>query len=104
MSTHTLIEQAQAHGYIHYGNAWNDRVVKGGHLFTPDCPCDDFHEYAVEKKPGEISFFFDGHKYQTFTECTWECDPGASPFAPIRMRYSNPKSFTRVCYRNVQPW
>lgn len=60
-------EVNHAHGYIHYGNAYNDRVVKGGHLFTPDCPCEDFHEYAIEKKPNEISFFFDGHKYQTLT-------------------------------------
>ena len=61
-------EPQHAHGYIHYGNAFNDRIVKGGHLYTPDFVYEDFHEYAIEKKPGEISFFFDGHKYQTFVE------------------------------------
>jgi beta-glucanase (GH16 family) len=51
-------EPWHAHGYLHYGNAFNDRVVKGGHLYTPDFVYEDFHEYAIEKKPGEISSFF----------------------------------------------
>jgi beta-glucanase (GH16 family) len=61
-------EPSHTHGYLHYGNAFDDRVVKGGHLYNPTPPSEVFHEYAIEKKPGEISFYFDGYKYQTFTD------------------------------------
>jgi beta-glucanase (GH16 family) len=60
-------EPNNAHGYLHYGDAWNDRSIKGGPIRTPDHVGDDFHLYAIEKTPNQISFFFDGHLFQTFT-------------------------------------
>jgi beta-glucanase (GH16 family) len=61
-------EPHNAHGYLHYGDAWNDRALKGGPIRTPDSTSDDFHVYAIEKIPNEIRFFFDGHWFQTYTK------------------------------------
>lgn len=57
----------QAHGYLHYGNAWNDRTVKGGPIRTPDKVGDDFHVYAIEKTPNQIHFFLDNQLFQSYS-------------------------------------
>jgi beta-glucanase (GH16 family) len=69
-------EPNNSHGYLHYGNLWNDRAIKGGPIRTPDSPSDDFHVYAIEKTPNQIQFFFDGHLFQTYTK-------GMSSMCPI---------------------
>jgi beta-glucanase (GH16 family) len=62
------IEPNNAHGYLHYGNAWNDREIKGGPIRTPNHVGDDFHIYAIEKTLHQIRFFLDGHLFQTYTK------------------------------------
>lgn len=58
----------QAHGYIHYGDHWNDKSKKGGPLRFPDSPPDQYRTYAIEKTPNQITYLIDGHRFQTFSK------------------------------------
>jgi len=42
----------------------------GGPIQLPEHAGEDFHEFALEKTPNTISWYLDGHRYQTYTSGT----------------------------------
>ena len=59
-------EPRNAHGYLHYGNAANDKSQLGGPLPLPEDVSDEFHVFSIEKKGMEMKWFVDGFEYQSY--------------------------------------
>jgi len=51
---------------IHYGNPHQQQ--QGKKVLTDTSYAEDFHEYSVEWKPGELKFFVDGEEIACFNE------------------------------------
>ena len=53
-------------GTLHYGSRWPLNANTGkDYVFPKEGTIADFHTYAIEWEPGEISWFVDGNKYST---------------------------------------
>lgn len=53
-------------GYMHYGEKWNNKSQRGGPLWFPASPAEDFHVYAIEKYPNRIVWLVDGYVFQEY--------------------------------------
>ena len=62
---------SSVHGTIHYGSNWPNNQSRGGSFSDGTDFSDDFHVFALEWEPDQLSWSIDGNVYSTLNSNQW---------------------------------